>query len=225
VPIENVFIVSNQSVQPAQSKGYIQTIQLLTQNLVCLNEPFRLVFVEANDDKVFYEMILNKLEMLKFDFVLFLKVPISFQCLAGVNPTKDIQIYNEMTNKKESLVKELLDLVSGNPEINIEEELKNVIENVDPIIEKKSQVNNETKEKVKQIVKEFRPLKEADNNTGVTNQPNETFFGIVDGDDAETKNEPHIIYTEQYSLENFRFFYFILFYFKIVSSFNQEHFY
>ena len=26
VPIENVFIVSNESVQPAQSKGYIQTI-------------------------------------------------------------------------------------------------------------------------------------------------------------------------------------------------------
>jgi Leucine-rich repeat (LRR) protein len=199
VPIENVFIVSNESVLPAKLKGYAQTVQLLTHNLISLNKPFRLVFVEANDDKVFYEMILKKFEMLKFDFVL--KVPISFQCLPGINPTKDSQVLNEMTNKKPSVVKDLLDLIHGNSEINIEEEINKIL---DLIIQKVSQVNNETKEKVKEIVKKFRPLKEADNNTGVTNLPNDTFFGIVDGDDEQNnKNEPHIIYTEQYSLENY----------------------
>jgi hypothetical protein len=198
VPIENVFIVSNESV--TEPEGYVQTIQLLTHNLISLNKPFRLVFVEANDDKTFYEMILNKLEMLHF----VLKVPISFQCLPGIKPSKDTQAFNQMTVKKESMVKDLLNLISGNPAINIDEEVKNIIENVDLIIGKVSQVNNETKEKVKQIVREFRPSKEADNSTSVPNYlPNETFFGIVDGDDEKIKNEPHIIYTEQFSLENY----------------------
>ena len=48
-------------------------------------------------------------------------------------------------------------------------------------------------------MKKFRPLKAA-GNTSVPTLPNEKFFGIVD---AEIKNEPHIIYTEQYSLENY----------------------
>jgi Leucine-rich repeat (LRR) protein/predicted ATPase len=199
VPIENVFIVTNESVLPAKQKGYAQTIQLLTHNLISLNKPFRLVFVEANDDKTFYEMILNKLERLQFDF---LKVPISFQCLAGVKPSKDTQAFNEMTNKKPCLVKELVDLISGRNEIkesiDIEEKVNEFLEQ---IIEEKSMVNNETKQAVKKLVKMFVPSKETDNNTSV---PNETFFGIVDGDDEQNnKNESHIIYTEQYSLENY----------------------
>ena len=45
--MENIHIVSSERVQPASEKKYVQTIQLLTQNLICLNEPFRLVFVAS----------------------------------------------------------------------------------------------------------------------------------------------------------------------------------
>ena len=155
------------------------------------------MFVEANDDKVFYNFILNKLEMLQFDF---LKVPISLQCLAGINPTKDTQMFNEMTNKKPSIVKELVDLISGRHQIK---QSINIDEKVNEIIEEKSLVNNETKQAVKQIVKKFISSKEVETVNSVTNLPNETFFGIVDGDDEDNKIEPHIIYTEQYSLENY----------------------
>jgi hypothetical protein len=55
---------------------------------------------------------------------------------------------------------------------------------------------------VKQIVKKFISSPQVDTTT-VTNLPNETFFGIVDGDDEINTIEAHIIYTEQYSFENY----------------------
>ncbi len=154
------------------------------------------MFVEANDDQNFYSFILGKLEMLKFEF---LKVPVSFQCLPSINPSRDTQIFSDMTHKKPSLVKELVNLIGGNHEINIDKEVN---EFLDQIIQKKSQVNNETKQAVKQIVKKFISSPQVDTTT-VTNLPNETFFGIVDGDDEINTIEAHIIYTEQYSFENY----------------------
>jgi hypothetical protein len=95
VPIENVFIVSNESVLRAQTKGYAQTIQLLTQNLICLNEPFRLVFVEANDDKKFYEMILMFLRNFNQNF---LPYPISFLSLS-LKQSEDSTIRSNLKSK------------------------------------------------------------------------------------------------------------------------------
>ena len=89
-------------------------------------------------------------------------------------------------------------MIGGNHEINIDKEVN---EFLDQIIQKKSQVSNETKQAVKQIVKKFISSPQVE--TSVTNLPNETFFGLVDGDDEINTIEAHIIYTEQYSFENY----------------------
>ena len=112
IPTENIYIASPEKVIAAKEKGFIQTIQLLTQNLVCLNEPFRLVFVEANDDKLFYEYILKTLIRSELREI---KIPISFRCL-GVNKNDETPNEAFLDTRSKILTEELVDLF-----INVED--------------------------------------------------------------------------------------------------------
>lgn len=142
VPIENVFIVSNESV--AEPVGYVQSIQLLTQNLVCLNEPFRLVFVEANDDKVFYEMILMFLRNLDQKV---LRYPISFLSLGLSSQSEDSATRNYLDSK--NVVRDLVgNFVTKLDNIQFNEDDKKYLETksdeiAQTLIESKSIVDNQ----------------------------------------------------------------------------------
>ncbi len=65
VPAESLYIMSEDStnkkaiIQKASSKR--QAIKLLAADFVCINQPIRLIFVEADSDKQFYEIIYNHL--------------------------------------------------------------------------------------------------------------------------------------------------------------------
>ena len=88
----------------------MQAIQLLTQNLVCLNEPFRLVFVEANDDKLFYELVLEHFQLQTNTFSPY---PISFLSL-GLSKSLDENIQNELLDTTgKTLVKDLVNMFNS----------------------------------------------------------------------------------------------------------------
>lgn len=70
VPKDCLYIMSNENhekkvkIKKAISKK--QAIQLLTADFVCVNEPIRIVFVEADNDKKFYEIVQDNLIQIGF---------------------------------------------------------------------------------------------------------------------------------------------------------------
>jgi Leucine-rich repeat (LRR) protein/energy-coupling factor transporter ATP-binding protein EcfA2 len=70
-PIENLFELkrdSNNHLNLTKIKNKKTAILSLTEHLISVDLPIRLVFVEATDDKLFYELLHNYLLKIKFNF-------------------------------------------------------------------------------------------------------------------------------------------------------------
>lgn len=86
---DSLYIMSNdnsgEKVEIKKATSRKQAIQLLTSDFVCVNQPFRLVFVEAENDKKFYQFVREKLISLSI-----------------IKPNEQLLFMNHSKNRKDS---------------------------------------------------------------------------------------------------------------------------